>query len=394
MVIVKSRCQFFYLEVRRKIIFEVEHMTKKQVMIAINSLDMGGIQRSLLAFMDHIKEYAEIDLLVWYHNVENPIQLPDYVNLIEIPTVCSPSSAIKECGIISQQFLLSCFARYTKNPWKMTPRLKKEYDIAIAYSQVGYAKYYVIDNVCAKRKYAFFHNGEYTFGDATRRRDYEYYYKYDAVCAVSKVVERLLHKTFGEELKVITVPNAILEDEILKLGEEKCIDDDIGCKLLCVSRFSVEKNILLLLEVCKELTLRKFSYQLYLVGAGEQYQEIVNRIDALGIQRNIKLIGYTANPYKYMKNCDIYIQLSNYEAEPITVKEVALFGKPMILTNIEGFSLYKNLIQGITLCEKNVDEIASSIENVYYDLNSNYSSVKLNNDAYKKIDSLIIGNEK
>jgi hypothetical protein len=50
------------------------------------------------------------------------------------------------------------------------------------------------------------------------------------------------------------------------------------------------------------------------------------------------LLGNVLNPYKYMNNCDLYAQFSVYEADPITCKEVLVFNKRMVLSNIDAFN--------------------------------------------------------
>ena len=64
-----------------------------------------------------------------------------------------------------------------------------------------------------------------------------------------------------------------------------------------------------------------------------------------------------------MKNCDVYAQFSQFEADPITVKEAAVFSKPMILSNITAFQNTKNTTNNILLCDT-VEEMAAAIQSV------------------------------
>lgn len=62
-----------------------------------------------------------------------------------------------------------------------------------------------------------------------------------------------------------------------------------------------------------------------------------------------------------MTRCDVYVQLSKYEAEPVTVQEVAVFGKPMVLSSIEGFYRYSMIFKNIVLVEIEPKRIAEAI---------------------------------
>ena len=100
------------------------------------------------------------------------------------------------------------------------------------------------------------------------------------------------------------------------------------------------------------------------------------------------MVGYRENPYCFMKNCDLYIQMSEYEAEPLTIKEMALFGKPMVLSNIEGFRLYKDALPTITLVEKNPKEIVDAILNIWNNKTTTHATQTLNQFAFDAIDEL------
>ena len=153
---------------------------------------MGGIQKSLLAFLQYIRNFCDIDIVVWHDRWPEMVELPAYVNRIHVTGAESVRSAYKSYGVFSKDFLVSAFAALRKKRWLALPRIKKNYDIAIAYSHVSSLKYYIIDKVSAKKKYAFFHNGAYDFNDQTRRFDSEYYPRYDKVFAVSPDARKVL----------------------------------------------------------------------------------------------------------------------------------------------------------------------------------------------------------
>ena len=120
-------------------------MKNDQVLIAVDSLMMGGIQKSLLAFLQYIKNFCDIDIVVWHDRWPEMVELPAYVNRIHVTGTESVRSAYKSYGAFSKDFLVSAFATFREKRWLGLPRIEKNYDIAIAYSHVSSLKYYIID---------------------------------------------------------------------------------------------------------------------------------------------------------------------------------------------------------------------------------------------------------
>ena len=57
------------------------------------------------------------------------------------------------------------------------------------------------------------------------------------------------------------------------------------------------------------------------------------------------MLGKKANPYPYIKSCDIYVRPSRQEGNSITVHEVQFFYKPVVIT--KHATLYNQLEDGI-----------------------------------------------
>lgn len=321
----------------------------------------GGVQKSLITLLDNLKGKVDVDVLLWGRAKEEMV-LPDWVRILRVPTVKSVRAALRENGVLSKDFVLSCLGVLRKKRWTVMPKLKQHYDIAIAYPQNGFPKYYVIDCVEADKKYAFYHHGAYEFTGQLKEWDKEYYPKYDTVYCVSQHTQRLLEETLGTEIHYDVMPNYLNIEDILEKGEEPCeeLENARGLKILTVARLSPEKNLLKGLEVAALLQKRGVEFSWFIVGGGEQYAELAQEIEKKGLQQSVFLLGVRSNPYKYMKNCDVYAQFSEFEADSITIKEVAVFHKPLVLSNIVAFQRAQEWINNITLCDT-VDEMAAAI---------------------------------
>ena len=339
-------------------------MKKCKCFIAIGHLRFGGIQKSLLSFLEKILPNAEVDLLVWDNVGE--LQVPKEVNVLNIPTVKSVKYAIKRHGLFSKITLYSILGCFRKKRWKVMPRPKTKYDLAISYTNGGVGKYFVIDKINAEKKYTFFHNGAYEESGNYKIWDSEYYAKYDKVFAVSEHIKQMLISELGGNINFDVCPNLINFESIKEQGQEPCeiMDSFNGLKILSVGRLAPEKNPLIIPEIAKVLKQKSVNFKWFIVGAGDLAEQMQNLVKENGLESNVVLCGGQLNPYKYMSRCDIYAQFSKYEADPITVKEVSIFNKKMVLSDIEAYRKYKQILKNMYLCSIDGDSVANKVQEI------------------------------
>lgn len=56
------------------------------------------------------------------------------------------------------------------------------------------------------------------------------------------------------------------------------------------------------------------------------------KAEALGIAANVRFYGEQANPYRYMKNADLFLMTSFHEAAPMVLEEAWCLDIPMLTT--------------------------------------------------------------
>ena len=270
------------------------------------------------------------------------------------------------------------------------PRIRENYDIAIAYSHVSSLKYYIIDKVSAKKKYAFFHHGAYDFDDQTRRFDSEYYPQYDKVLAASAAARNVLLEAIPELDNVSVIPNLIDIESIKENGKEPCPEypDDQRLKLLTVGRLSPEKNPQQIIKTAKLLDEKKTEFIWLVVGDGELRGTIEHEIKKNQLEGKVILTGNQTNPYRFMNSCDCYLQFSLYEADPITIREVAVFNKIMVLSDIPGFRQCCDVFNNIYLTDSNADTVQMIMQVKNKPIDKNDLDI-VNYEIYRTIDQEI-----
>ena len=99
------------------------------------------------------------------------------------------------------------------------------------------------------------------------------------------------------------------------------------------------------------------------------------------MQDHVIILGKKANPYPYIKACDIYIQPSRYEGNSVAVHEAQVLGKPVVITDYAtAASQLENRVDGIIVPIDN-EKCADALARVLQD--ENLISSLIQNEAQK-----------
>ena len=127
-----------------------------------------------------------------------------------------------------------------------------------------------------------------------------------------------------------------------------------------------------------------YNIRWYWIGDGNQFDFLEKKIKEMNIQDKFYLLGNKINPYTYMKNCDIYVQPSYYEAYCTTTNEARILNKPIIATDVGG--MRDQFIDGKTgiLVETDKNAIFNAIKYLLDNKNHRLQlSLNLKNMEYK-----------
>ena len=141
-------------------------------------------------------------------------------------------------------------------------------------------------------------------------------------------------KTFS--LNSTCIYNPLNFTEIIKKSKEKLIFPFFKkkkiLKIINIARFTDQKDHLTFLKALKFLK-NKIEFRAVIIGQGINRELIHNFIYDNGLQKNIKILNFQKNPYKYLKASDIFILTSKYEGLPNVLLEAATLKKFIISTN-------------------------------------------------------------
>jgi glycosyltransferase involved in cell wall biosynthesis len=175
---------------------------------------------------------------------------------------------------------------------------------------------------------------------------------------VDKILARITNKivavsdsvlTFSANLTEIDrslhekIPNCVPIDRIREMShEEKAekkrqlgIEPDIPI-ILSVGRLTEQKGYPYLFRAAGEV-IRRFPDAVFLVvGKGELRDELEQQIRSLGLERNVRLLGFRNDIYELMQTSSVFAMPSLWEGLPVTLIEAGACRLPVVATNVGG----------------------------------------------------------
>ena len=264
----------------------------------------------------------------------------------------------------------------------------KEYDAAIGYLE-GKPNFYVADCARADTKIVYVHN-DYRKLEMDAEIDSDFFSKVDYIVTVSEECEKVLHEIFPQySEKVRMIENVTMPEILEKMSEENVEDFDKKSDekfLLTIGRFCPQKGYDLAIDAAEILVKKGCNFKWFSIGKGEMKDELLQKIKEKNLEGNFILLGEKANPYPYLKKCDIYVQPSYFEGKSIAIDEAKCLAKPIVATKFT--TVYDQLADGETavLAEINSESIAEKIalllddENLAESLSKNLKKMKHGNE--------------
>lgn len=148
------------------------------------------------------------------------------------------------------------------------------------------------------------------------------------IVTVSKgVQEELLNKYSVNPKYIKTIYNPIDIAKIREMSKES-LDIDYKYLLFC-GRLTQIKRVDIIIKSFKESGLYK-NYKLVILGDGELKQKLVDLCKVLEIDKYVIFAGWKDNVYKYMKNAEILLSASDFEAFPMNLIEAFACGTKVV----------------------------------------------------------------
>lgn len=321
----------------------------KKVLFVNDERQMGGTSIVLENILNYIDlSSTKVDLLILHNNGNRLKNIPKEVNIIyggsffnTVDLSLEQVIKSKNLNLIFNKLRLTLYMKTGLIKQSIINQRKKiledKYDIEIAFKDGFCALFTAYGD--SKKKIHWLHS-DYTRDNPNKRYNKifkDLFKNFDLLVAVSNTVLKSFIDIYNYNNDKMVIPNIINIDEIKSKSNDKCLGMIRGnINFISVGRLHKIKGYSRLIDVFGMLKKDKIlgNNVLNIVGAGDEGKILREKITQLGLENNIKFLGEQSNPYKYIKNSDMFIVSSYSESFGLVVVESLLLGKPVIYTEI------------------------------------------------------------
>ena len=157
--------------------------------------------------------------------------------------------------------------------------------------------------------------------------------KADRVVVNSYEFKRRMKNFFSIDSECIY--NPLNKNEIIKLSKikvSKIFSKNKKLKIINIGRIVDQKDQITLLKALN-LIKKKIDFEAIILGRGILKNSLIDYISENGLDKNIKLINFQTNPYKFLKQSEIFILTSKFEGLPNVLLESIVLNKFIISSN-------------------------------------------------------------
>lgn len=348
---------------------------KIKVLLRHRSMEMGGVEKVLLSMLNNLdknKFDIRLALNLFQGELRNEIPKDIPVKILAKGKEDMPKNAfLNKLAMSLRGIKLLIYRNFPAIADNFI--LKNDADVEIA---TGYTMFSDVLNSSNKKskKIGWFHS-DITFPKLQ-----------PAVPLILKQIPQFDYFIFGsqqtKDILLETYPNIQLpENKVVlnaipieelkqKAAEFKPDFETQHPVFVTVGRLHSRKGHHKLMDAHAQLLKDSFPHKIFVIGDGEEKDNLENQAKKLGVEDTFKLLGSLLNPYPYVKNADFFIMPSESEGWPLIIADTLILQKPIISTNVGG-------IPEMIEHQKNGYLINYSTEEIYVSMKSFLTDEKL-----------------
>ena len=362
---------------------------KKDILFVMNNLNVGGAEKALVSMLlvfDY--EKYNVDLLLFKKEGLFLKHVPQEVNILDEPEnyryfdmpflrVVKENFFTGRWNNILRRIQFMHAVSRAQNAaeaeqfgWRALSKalkpLSKKYDVAIGFLEKN-PNYFVVDKVTADKKLGYIHS-DYVKLMMNKDLDQRYFKTFDKILTVSHESKNILCSTFPEyHDKFILIRNIVSQNVVKKLAEYEIVLLKKNA-VISVGRLSAPKNYALAIAAFKILYDKGIKFTWYILGSGEQEDDLKSKIKKLGFIDHVNFLGVKENPYPYIKSADVFLLTSEFEGDGIVVRESKILAKPIILTDFSTAQSHITNGENGMIVQMSAHAVANALEKLLTDL--------------------------
>lgn len=311
----------------------------KKVLFVLESLGGGGAEKVLTTLVRKLdKTKFDITVLtvvntgVYIEEVSQycrvQYMLPDYVQLHNIFEKINYKLKYKE---IYSRPIEEIYSKY----------VTEKYDVEIGFVEGFATKFVAASSNPNSKKVCWIHSdmennphADKNFSSLDEERIM--YQKFDTIVGVSHTVKTVFERKFSLPDSVTVIYNPIDKEEIMYKAGQNPIKKPKGLTMVSIGRLEKQKGYDRLIQALATHKRLNADYTLWIIGEGTERKELEKLIAVSGLEECVKLIGFQANPYRWVHAADVFICASRAEGYSLAIAEAMLLGKPVLSVDCAG----------------------------------------------------------
>lgn len=165
------------------------------------------------------------------------------------------------------------------------------------------------------------------------------YGRFHRIVCVSQTVLEKFKEAFPINVPAVVLYNTNESKYIIESSAEHVSDtifSENEIKIISAGKLVKNKGFDRLLRIGKELLIKNYPIHIYILGEGPERESLEKYITMNNMTKNVSLLGYQKNPYKYISKCDLYICSSHREGFSTAATEALILGIPVCTVQVSG----------------------------------------------------------
>lgn len=192
------------------------------------------------------------------------------------------------------------------------------------------------------------------------------YEKFDNTVCVSEYVKNDFVSILDFVNPIEVLYNTNETDEIIRMSDEAIEDFEFSNStktIIAIGTLKKSKSFDKLIRIHKRLMDESVRHNVILLGEGPERQSLENQIKEAGVEESFFMLGYNSNPYKYIRQSDLFVCSSIAEGFSTAATESLIVGTPVCTVEVSGMKemLGENNEYGI-VTENNEDALYEGIK--------------------------------
>lgn len=371
---------------------------KKKLLFVLPEFKYGGTVFSTLNMISLLRDKYDITVLAMTHqgpvlDKYRSVSIKILPQLFLLDTIAG-SLSYTEKGIYRIKFFIFKVIKkaiellginYPDMIYKITSKnYSNKYDVVIS-CQEGIATHF-ISYIHAPKHIAWFRSEcRHWLPELNKdivkaiNQESPYYMNCDKIICVSQTTCEDMKAYFPMlASKIIAIHNlqnidVIINDSHKEIDDSRFIVDNF--KIVSIGRMSPHKRFSYIPKIAHQLKLMGCDFTWFVIGGGNafnEYDKFIANINKYNVRDVVIYLGEKLNPYPYIANCNLLVNISYVEACPRVVNEAKILQTPIVCTD---FSSAKEFITSGN------NGFITSIDNIHNPI----SDMVLNRLLYNKI---------